>query len=379
MARRRRLAHGLEQDLLGLGLVLARREVDLDRDRPAGAVGDRVGRARRPGSGGRRSCRLRRPTRAPPAAGVQRLRQHEHERSRQPHECGPHASPQNALTLCRATRILAGRGADVPGIGPERHTSWLLSRPLRMTFEDVVGWASDLSGRARRVGPNECAVPPSRPSRGVGDPGGRRCRRGAEEAAPAADPRGAARGSQRAPARGRRPRGLAAARRRRRRLGQDPGAHPPDRLADLRAQRPPRLDPRDHLHQQGRRRDARAGHRAGRRPRQDHVGQHLPLGLRAHPAQGDRQVRLQVELHDLRRGRLQAADDAGLPRPRPRREALTRRARSSTGSATPRTSSRTTRTPPRTPRTARRRPTPRRTPSTSAASARPTRSTSTTC
>ena len=33
-------------------------------------------------------------------------------------------------------------------------------------------------------------------------------------------------------------------------------------------------------------------------------------------------VRLQVELHDLRRGRLQAADDDGLPRPRPRREAL---------------------------------------------------------
>ena len=35
-----------------------------------------------------------------------------------------------------------------------------------------------------------------------------------------------------------------------------------------------------------------------------------------------RQVRLQVELHDLRRRRLQAADDAGLPRPRPRRQAV---------------------------------------------------------
>ena len=35
-----------------------------------------------------------------------------------------------------------------------------------------------------------------------------------------------------------------------------------------------------------------------------------------------RQVRLQVELHHLRRRRLQAADDAGLPRPRPRRQAV---------------------------------------------------------
>ena len=54
----------------------------------------------------------------------------------------------------------------------------------------------------------------------------------------------------------------------------------------------------------------------------DHVGEHVPLRLRADPAQGDRQVRLQVELHDLRRRRLQAADDAGLPGPRPRPEAV---------------------------------------------------------
>ena len=39
---------------------------------------------------------------------------------------------------------------------------------------------------------------------------------------------------------------------------------------------------------------------------------HVPLRLRADPAQGDRQVRLQVELLHLRRRRLQAADDAGL-------------------------------------------------------------------
>ena len=135
--------------------------------------------------------------------------------------------------------------------------------------------------------------------------------------------RRAARRAQRAPARGRRPRGRAAARRRRRRLGQDPGADPPDRLADLRAQRPPRLDPGDHLHQQGRRRDARAGRGAGRPPGPDHVG----LARSTPPACGScarRSTRFGYKstLLDLRRRRLQAADDAGLPRPRPRREAL---------------------------------------------------------
>ena len=51
---------------------------------------------------------------------------------------------------------------------------------------------------------------------------------------------------------------------------------------------------------------------AGRQARPDHVGLDVPLRLRADPAQGDRQARLQVELLDLRRRRLQAADDAGL-------------------------------------------------------------------
>ena len=162
-------------------------------------------------------------------------------------------------------------------------------------------------------------------------------------------------------------------------IGQDPRAHPPDRVADLRARRPPRLGPGDHVHQQGRRRDARAGRGAGRRPRQDHVGQHLPLRLRAHPAQGDRQVRLQVELHDLRRGRLQAADDAGLPRPRPRREALPAAGDPQLGQQRQERAAGPRGRRQGRPRTARRRPTPRRTPSTSAASARPTRSTSTTC
>ena len=97
--------------------------------------------------------------------------------------------------------------------------------------------------------------------------------------------------------------------------GQDPGADPPDRLADLRAQGPPRLDPGDHLHQQGRRRDEGAGRGPGRPAGPDHVGLDVPLRLRADPAQGDRaSFGLQVELLDLRRRRLQAADDAGLPR-----------------------------------------------------------------
>ena len=114
----------------------------------------------------------------------------------------------------------------------------------------------------------------------------------------------------------------AAARRRRRRVRQDPGADPPDRLADLRARRPPRLDPGDHLHQQGRRGDARAGRGPRRPPGPDHVGLDVPLRLRAHPAQGDRALRLQVGVLDLRRRRLQAADDAGLPRPRAGPQAL---------------------------------------------------------
>ena len=52
------------------------------------------------------------------------------------------------------------------------------------------------------------------------------------------------------------------------------------------------------------------------------MGLDVPLLLRADPAQGDRQVRLQVQLLDLRRRRPEAPDDAGLQGPRPRPEAL---------------------------------------------------------
>ena len=50
-----------------------------------------------------------------------------------------------------------------------------------------------------------------------------------------------------------------AAGRRRGRLGQDAGAHPPHRPPDPRAGRQPLRDPGHHLHQQGRRRDAASG------------------------------------------------------------------------------------------------------------------------
>ena len=207
-------------------------------------------------------------------------------------------------------------------------------------------------------------------------------RRGAAYDAPRTDPRGAARGAQRAAARRRRARGCAAAGGGRRRLGQDPGADPADRLADLRAQRPPRLDPGDHLHQQGRRRDEGAGRGPGRQAGPDHVGLDVPLRLRADPAQGDTahrgRRRLQVELLDLRRRRPEAADDPGRQGPRPRPEALPAGRGAALGLEPQERAARPRGGRPRTPATSSRRPTPRRTRSTSGGCARPTPSTSTT-
>ena len=48
-------------------------------------------------------------------------------------------------------------------------------------------------------------------------------------------------------------------------------------------------------------------------PRPGDVGDDVPLGVRPHPAPGGDQVRLPVELLDLRLGRLAAADGPGLP------------------------------------------------------------------
>ena len=55
---------------------------------------------------------------------------------------------------------------------------------------------------------------------------------------------------------------------------------------------------------------------------------HVPLRLRADPAQGDRAVRLQVVVLDLRRGRLQAADDAWSAATSTSTRSATRRGRS---------------------------------------------------
>ena len=65
--------------------------------------------------------------------------------------------------------------------------------------------------------------------------------------------------AQPGPARGRRPRRRAAADRGRRRLGQDPGPHPPHRPPDPRPGRLAVRDPRHHVHQQGGGRDEAAG------------------------------------------------------------------------------------------------------------------------
>ena len=86
-----------------------------------------------------------------------------------------------------------------------------------------------------------------------------------------------------------------------------------------------RRDPRHHVHQQGRRRDAPAGRCAGRAGRAHDVGVDVPLGVRAHPARQRRRARLPAPVLDLRPGRLHAAHRLRDPRPRPRLEALHRR------------------------------------------------------
>ncbi len=177
--------------------------------------------------------------------------------------------------------------------------------------------------------------------------------------------------------------GSAAARRRRRGLRQDPGADPPDRLADLRAQGAPRLDPGDHLHQQGRGRDEAAGRGPGRPAGPDHVGLDVPLRLRPDPAQGDHRARLrgaclQVVVLDLRRGRPEAADDQRRQGARPRPEAVPARLAAALGLRPQERAARRGGRRPRRRRTSSRSPTPRRTRSTRSGCGRPTPSTSTT-
>ena len=173
-------------------------------------------------------------------------------------------------------------------------------------------------------------------------------------------------------------RGRAGAGRGRRRLGQDPGADPPDRVPGGRAQGPPRLGPGHHVHQQGRRRDAAPGRRPDRQPREADVDLDLPLRVRPDPAQRDQPVRALAHLLDLRRRRLQAADAARADRsgagpqevPRPGGDELGLHQQERAGR--PRDRGR----PARRPRS--RRATRRRTRTTSVAWRPPTRSTSTT-
>ena len=81
-------------------------------------------------------------------------------------------------------------------------------------------------------------------------------------------------------------------------------------------------DPRDHLHQQGRGRDARAPRRPDRPGRPAHVGVDLPLRLRAHPAPRRQVDRPELRVLDLRHGRLRAARQAHRRRPQRRSQAL---------------------------------------------------------
>ena len=89
-------------------------------------------------------------------------------------------------------------------------------------------------------------------------------------------------------------------------FGQDPRADAPHRPPGADRRRAAGEHPRDHLHQQGRQRDARARRKAGRRPRERDVADHLPLCLRADPARRGRAPRLHPRLHDLRLRRIRS-------------------------------------------------------------------------
>ena len=139
---------------------------------------------------------------------------------------------------------------------------------------------------------------------------------------PGPEDRRAAGGSQPAPAGRRRARRGAAAHPRRRRLGQDARAHPPHRLPDAHQAGARGRDPRDHVHQQGGAGDARARRAAGRPRHPRDVGDDVPLRLRADAARRRPPARLHAPVHDLRRGRPAAPDQALPRRPRHRRQAL---------------------------------------------------------
>ena len=114
----------------------------------------------------------------------------------------------------------------------------------------------------------------------------------------------------------------AAARDRRRRLRKDAGPHPPDRAPARGGRREAAGDPRDHLHEQGRRRDARPRRRPRRPARARLLGDDLPRRVRPDPPPRGAAARLPHELHDLRPGRPGPPRQAVPRGARPRPEAL---------------------------------------------------------
>ena len=85
-------------------------------------------------------------------------------------------------------------------------------------------------------------------------------------------------------------------------VGQDARPHAPRRAPDPRARREAERDPRDHVHEQGRRGDARAARADARPHRAGDLDPHVPRRLRPHPAARGRAARLPLVVHDLRPG-----------------------------------------------------------------------------
>ena len=98
-------------------------------------------------------------------------------------------------------------------------------------------------------------------------------------------------------------------------------------------------DPRDHVHQQGGAGDARAGRAAGRPRHPRDVGDDVPLRLRADAARRRPPARLHAPVHDLRRGRPAAPDQAAASTTSTSTPSASPRARCSPRSRTRRTSS----------------------------------------
>ena len=192
-----------------------------------------------------------------------------HDRGRQP---GPSRSGSRA----RRSRARTPTGSTCPTRSPRR------SRSSPSGSRCSSGASAELDGEAAEGGRHRAARRSRDRARPAGSSGAApilgswppergtegRTRGGARAAIGRADRggrgpgRAPARGAQPAAARGRHPRRGPAAGPRRRRLGQDPGAHPPDRLAARDRPGAPERDPRDHLHQQGRRARCASGSRA---------------------------------------------------------------------------------------------------------------------